>query len=99
HVMNRLGQTVTLSDGGTDTLHLPSADLGGTVSPRFDIGYRFGENAGAVLVSYRFLTIEGCVQYIDSVDGLPTGSLNSRLDIQTIDFDYATRDFQLGSHW
>jgi hypothetical protein len=98
HVKNRLYQTINLNDGETDALHLPSADLGGTVSPRFDVGYRFGENSGAVLVSYRFLTIEGRLQYIDEFD-MPVGSLESRLDIQTIDLDYATRDFQLGSHW
>jgi hypothetical protein len=99
HVMNRLYQNINLSDGETDSLHLPSADLGGTVAPRFEFGYRFGENAGAVLVSYRFLTAEGTIQYFDPTDGFPTGSLDSLLDLQTIDFDYASRDWHLGSHW
>jgi Legionella pneumophila major outer membrane protein precursor len=99
HVMNRLGQTINLSDGETDPIHLPSAELGGTLSPRFELGYRFGENKGALLVSYRFLTIEGSVTDVDEFSGLPTGSMDSRLDMQTIDFDYATRDFQLGANW
>lgn len=99
HVMNRLAQGINLSDGETDYLHLPSAELGGTLSPRFDLGYRFGENWGAVLVSYKFLLAEGTVQDIDEFSGLPTGSMHSNLDVQTIDFDYATRDFQLGSNW
>jgi hypothetical protein len=96
--MNRLYQGVERNDGITDFIHLPSADLGGTVSPRFDVGYRFGEDCGGVVFSYRFLIAQGCLQYIDDF-GLPVGSLNSKLDLQTFDFDYATRDFQLGSHW
>ena len=99
HVMNRLYQGVNLSDGGSDYLHLPSADFGGTVAPRFEFGYRFGENLGALLVSYRFLTAEGTINYYDGSTGLPTGSLDSRLDMQTIDFDYATRDWQIGKSW
>ncbi len=99
HVMNRLTQGINLSDGETDLLHLPSAELGGTVAPRFELGYRFGENAGAVLVSYRFLTAEGRVDFIDPMTGFQTGTLDSRLDLQTIDFDYATRDWQLGRGW
>jgi hypothetical protein len=99
HVMNRLYQNVRLSDGGSDFLHLENANLGGTLSPRFELGYRFGENLGALLISYRFLSSEGTINYFDPSNGLPTGSLDSRLDMQTFDFDYATRDWQLGRSW
>jgi hypothetical protein len=99
HVMNRLYQKINLSDGGRDYLHLPSADLGGTIAPRLELGYRFGENLGALLVSYRFLTSKGIINYYDGSNGMPTGRLESRLDMQTLDLDYATRDIQLGRTW
>lgn len=98
HVMNRLYQNVNRNDGVTDFIHLPGADLGGTVSPRFDVGYRFGEDWGGLVFSYRFLLAEGRLRYVDDFD-MPVGTLNSRLDLQTFDFDYATRDFLLGAHW
>src|SRR5258708_13344 len=55
HVKNRLVNSVQIGDLFTDTVRLPSAELGGTVSPRFELGYRLPETYGEFLASYRFL--------------------------------------------
>jgi hypothetical protein len=75
-----------------DTVTLPSANLQWTLSPRFEIGYRCGEATGDFLVSYRFLATGGST-FTPAFDtaGNP-GALRSRLSINVIDADYASRE-------
>jgi hypothetical protein len=54
HIKNRLVGQV-----GDDTLHVPTAELDGTVAPRFEVGYRFAQGAGELLLAYRFLSTSG----------------------------------------
>jgi hypothetical protein len=54
HIKNRL-----IGQVGVDTLHVPTAELDWTVSPRFEVGYRFTQGAGELLLAYKFLSTSG----------------------------------------
>ncbi len=97
HFKNRLIAPVTVGEV-TEQVHLPTAELTWTAAPRFEVGYRLPEAVGELLVSYRFLATEGSA-VIPSYDALGAGSLKSRLDVNVIDLDYASREFSLGPHW
>ncbi|HLJ94605.1 MAG TPA: Lpg1974 family pore-forming outer membrane protein [Gemmataceae bacterium] len=79
-------------------VHLPTAELDWTGAPRFELGYRFPEGFGELLLSYRFLVTEGrdVIPYFDFGDD---GFLKSRLDMHAIDLDYGSREFSLDPHW
>jgi Legionella pneumophila major outer membrane protein precursor len=70
---------------------LPTSQIGATVMPRFDFGYRFGEAAGELLVSYRFVTGQA-TSFTDDLPAFGPGgvSVTSRLNLNTIDLDYGS---------
>jgi hypothetical protein len=90
HVKNRLVGQI-----GDDTVHVPSADLDWTVSPRFELGYRFAAGWGELLLTYKFLATSGTQTQsgFDGDDQLAV--LHSRLNINAWDLDYATREYSL----
>jgi hypothetical protein len=91
HIENRLAATV--SNG--DFIHLPTAEQAWTVSPRFEIGYRFAEGAGELLLAYKFLITAGS-QPVPGFDAAGnTGDLHSHLNINAWDFDYGSREYSL----
>ncbi len=96
HVKNRLVNTVQIGDVFTDTVHLPSAELDGTVSPRFELGYRLPENYGEFLVAYRFLIADGVA---NAFTDLGPARLKSRINLNEIDLDYVSRDFSLAQNY
>src|SRR5262249_9222 len=63
-----------------------------TASPRFEAGYRFGNNAGQFSAVYRFLTTEGRASLVDFDPGVLT-ALRSRLDFNVVDFAYGSAYF------
>lgn len=93
HVMNRLFNSFNLASGAGVTVQLPSAQIETAMMPRFELGYRFGQAAGEVILSYRFVT--GQATNFSS-DGFVTPSfpggvfVRSRLDLNTIDLDYGS---------
>jgi hypothetical protein len=99
HVKNHLSGFVT-TDGFTDHLLLPNASLDWTGSPRVELGYRFPQGFGEVVIAYRSLVSEGdgVVPNFDFVDG-SDGALKSRLNVNVVDLDYASHEFSLGPHW
>ncbi len=107
HVENKLFQPVTLSDGvTTDTVQLPAADLGMRVMPRVELGYRFGQAAGEVLLSYHFVVADGTQLLPGLATNAPVpasattpASLRSRLDVQVLDVDYGSYEPSLGPQW
>lgn len=94
HVHNELNAPVT-AGAVTNTVMLPSSPLNWAVSPRFEVGYRFGQASGELLVSYQFLSTSGS-QTTPAFDaaGNP-GLLRSRLAMNVIDFDYACQEVAL----
>src|SRR5262249_18005897 len=67
--------------------------------PRFELGYRFPQGCGELLVSYRFLSTEGSDTLSSfDLDG-SEGLLRSRLSLDVVDIDYASREYCLDSHW
>jgi hypothetical protein len=98
HIKNRLSAAVP-TPAGTDTVHLPTADLAWTVAPCFELGYRFPEGTGALLLSYRFVEASGSAT-IAAFD--PSGgpaALRSRLDVNVLDVDYSSHELSLGPGW
>jgi hypothetical protein len=98
HVKNHLAEPVTTA-AGTDVVHLPTTDLGWTVLPRFDVGYRLAQGAGEFLLSYRFVadSASGTVAGFGPAGG--AGDIRSRLDLNVADVDYASHEFSLGPAW
>ena len=88
-----------VSDLLPNPIHVPGADLDWAGAPRVELGYRLPQGFGEFLVSYRSLVSEG-------TDFLPVfdldgggGFLKSRLNVNVLDLDYASREFTLGPEW
>src|SRR5262245_49264945 len=94
HIKNLVGGTATLNGFAPNVIALPIASLDWTGAPRFELGYRLSEGFGEFLLSYRFLTTEG-QDTIPRFDPFSPGFLRSRLDVNVIDLDYASREFGL----
>jgi hypothetical protein len=93
HIKNGLVAPVAIA-GGVDTVHLPTADLEWTASPRFELGYRLSEGFGEFVLGYRSLVTEGRA-VIPAFDGFGDGFLNSRLNLNAVDLTYASREYSL----
>ena len=81
---------------GVDTVNvvLPSAALSWVGSPQLELGYRFPDAMGELVVNYRLLATRG-----DSVfpgfDPAGAATLRSRLDANVTFVDYSSREFSL----
>jgi hypothetical protein len=100
HVKNRLHGIVALPGAGRgampDDVHVPGADLDWTVAPRIGLGYRLMSGFGEFLLDFRPLSSSG-------TESLPvpggTDTLKSRLNLNEIDLDYASREFSPWPDW
>ncbi len=97
HVNNNLSGNVSWGDLGFDTIQLPGASLDAAVELRFDLGYRFADGIGGVMMSYETLSTDGRATILD-FDFAGSGVLHSRLDLDVFDFDYVTPNLPLGRH-
>lgn len=102
HLRNQLGGPVTNGlTGATDFIKFAGNPVNSTLSPRFEVGYRFPGNWGGFQLGYRFLTSQGSDQTTtgpeDDIQALAfqRGVLNFNL----IDFTYVSREFALGPYW
>src|SRR5262249_15181916 len=95
HVKNRLRDTLTVDGLMPNEVHLPSAELDWTGSPRFEVGYRLPSGWGDIALSYRFLISEGSETALG-----PDGpfALKSRLDVHIASLDYISREMSLWPH-
>lgn len=93
HIRNRLSAPVAVGGGTNDQLHIPGPDLGWTVSPRIELGYRWGQGAGEVIGAYRLLDDGGS----QTVAG--GNVLHTRLSLHVFDLDYANHEYSLGPLW
>jgi hypothetical protein len=96
HVKNQLTDMVQIRANPPDTVFVPSAPLSATVAPRIEVGYRLPSGFGEFVLGYQFLASNGCGELL-----IPDGpaALRSRLEIHTIDFDYASREWSLWPCW
>src|SRR5262249_42285503 len=56
HIKNRLAAPVMVDNLFANVVHLPTADLDDTGSPRIELGYRFPQGFGGVVAAYRNVT-------------------------------------------
>jgi hypothetical protein len=96
HVKNRLTDLVQVGSGMPDIVHVPGADLDWTVAPRIELGYRLPSGFGEFAFAYRFFTTDGT----GSVAGPDAvAALKSRLSVNIVDLDYASREFTYFPNW
>jgi hypothetical protein len=84
--------------GGTTQVTVPAADLDWVGSPRFDLGYRFGDGLGALVGSYRNVTSQGSGN-IDHFDPAGGAFIQSRLNMNVIDLDYVSTELAFAPEW
>jgi len=86
-----------------DIVRFPGNPLDATVSPRFELGYRFPDGFGELRLSYRFMDSRGSDTVLvappHANDNLGLASQTGRLDVNIIDLDFGTRQFSLGPDW
>jgi hypothetical protein len=80
-----------------DIVSFPGNRFDPTVTPRFEIGYRFPDGFGELRLSYRFLDSSGSDNV--NVHGLGPAAQHGRLDVNFVDLDFGTREFSLGPDW
>lgn len=89
--------TIFAPGGTTNTVAIPGhAALATTVVPRIEVGYRLPSGFGEVLCAFQSLSTSGS-QYGVGPDG--PAQLTSKLSIQMLDFDYASREMCLRPCW
>jgi hypothetical protein len=76
---------------------LGSAGLTATGSPRLEIGYRFGDDIGAVAGSYRFIATKGGGNSFSGTLG--DDFLQSQLDVNDFAFDYISPAINIVPLW
>ena len=97
HVTNELKNTVPFAGRMDNIVALQSARLWIGPSRRgFEIGYRLPSGFGEFALGYGFLATQG-----SESASLPTGpaSLSSLLDLNSVDFDYASREIRFDTNW
>jgi hypothetical protein len=98
HIHSELNAPVT-AGAHVGAVSLPTASLGWTAAPRFELGYRFGQGLGEFIVAYRFVSSNGSAT-IPAFD--PAGNpaaLQSRFSMNVIDLDYASQENSLLPNW
>ena len=80
-----------------DIINFPGNPLNPTVTPRFELGYRFPDGFGELKLGYRCLETSGSDTLI--LGDLGPASQKGCLDINFVDLDYGIRQFSLGPGW
>ena len=79
-----------------ETVQVPTAQTPWLVLPRLDFGYRFGEGLGEMHAIARFLGGEGTRSFAN-FDAAGAGSVTIRLNLYTLDLEYAFLEFNPGN--
>jgi hypothetical protein len=93
HIKNRVTGSVMIDDF-IDTLHLPTASLDFTGSPKIILGYRLPPGFGEFTASYRSIVTEG-TRNVEDLEPLGDSFLKSRLNVNAVDLDYGTQEIPL----
>jgi hypothetical protein len=102
HLRNQLSAPVPNAlTGASDFVSIGGNPINPTISPRFEIGYRFPGNWGGIQLGYRFLTSQGSGQTITGpLDDIQApGRQAGVLEYNMIDLTYVSREFALGPFW
>lgn len=102
HLRNQLGGPVTNTlTGNTDILGFAGNPINPTISPKFELGYRFPGNWGGIQLGYRFLTSSGSDVTTIGPENNVQGPANQVgvLNLNLIDLTYVSREFSLGPYW
>ena len=75
---------------------IPGNNLGVTVAPKLEVGYRLDDSLGQLSLAYRFVASDGTGGRV--VDGIPLNS-RSRLSLNQFDLDYGTAPYSPEPHW
>jgi hypothetical protein len=98
HIKNSLVSTVLIPGVGFRDVHAPGTELDWTGSPSVSVGYRFAQGCGEFVATYRSLVSDG-TSTISDFDPLGGANLRSRLNLNSIDLDYVSREYSLGPWW
>src|SRR5262249_21902917 len=82
-----------------DIVKFPGNRLNATVSPRFEVGYRFPDGFGELYLSYRLMDSRGSDTVFGANDDLGLAAQTGRLGLNFIDLDFGTRQVWLGPDW
>ncbi len=98
HVVNQVGNAAPPYNSVPT---VPMAKLDWTVSPKFEAGYRLPSGFGELDVSYRFLLTQGDGTEPAGGSASPdaAAALNSHLDMNIGDVDYASEEFPVVLNW
>ena len=80
-----------------DLVAFPGNRFNATVTPRFELGYRFPDGFGELRLGYRFLASTGSDTV--TLGDLGPAAQKGRLDLNFVDLDYGVREFSLGPLW
>jgi hypothetical protein len=95
HARDEPNARVTATGFEPNLVHLGAATLDWTASPKFDLGYRFGDGLGEVILAYRFLISNGDRTLPEwDLDG-SDAPLHTRLVMNVVDLDYVSRESEL----
>jgi hypothetical protein len=102
HLRNQLGGPVTNGiTGATDFIKFEGNPVNATISPRFELGYRFPGNWGGFQLGYRFLTTQGSDFMTTGPEDDIQAPAQQRgiLNFNLVDFTYVSREFAVGPYW
>jgi hypothetical protein len=80
-----------------DIISFPGNAFNATVTPRFELGYRFPDGFGELRLGYRFMDSTGSNTL--NLGELGPASQKGRLDVEFIDLDFGTREYALLWKW
>ena len=95
-INGRLSASVSVT-GVPRTVSLPFADLDWTGSPRIELGYRF-VGGGSLMAAYRSVVSTGSAE-LPRFDAFGGAFLRSRIDLNSLDLDYASEEIMIAPFW
>jgi hypothetical protein len=96
HLVSELSLPVTFPDGTSFTVGVNPSRLNWTVSPTFEVGYRFPAGFGGIAVSYRNMSSHGSEMVIGA-DGPAT--LSSLLNVNVGNLDWVSNEYSWVPGW
>jgi len=102
HLRNQLGAPVPNSlTGTTDFIQFAGNPINPTISPRFEVGYRFPGNWGGIQLGYTFLTSQGSEFMTTGPEDDIQAPAHQQgiLNFNLVDLTYVSREYGLGPYW